>query len=177
MRPDIDRLFSAGDYQRSFDWGVYFLIPPQSLKDFNYNSPNKGILWYCKEVRGLKLKNTTTTIKIHGFTIKQPGRTDYSGELTLTFVEPQEQKNGIRAFAYAWLETQSKSENELMVRGYKSGVKMSVYQYNRVGEATAKYNIEGCVLTDVDFGRFDSNNELSEITMKVSYSRLTMGDV
>ncbi len=170
-RIQVDKLRNM-DFQSVYRWTMQFAKWPAVD-----HPDNEELNLLCESVTLPKLTGSSTEIKIRGHKVKQPGMYDYSGQITLNFVETVDNK--ILTFLRNWREAVWPTKGEkgaLKTADVKANILLSLL--NREDEPNYKFELIGCFLEDFDLGTIDgSSNEAMKPSIVLSYDYFKDGVV
>ena len=176
MKPGIDKIRGFGEIQRSYNWGISFTgTAPIWGKAAGISSNQQ--LYRCNSVSLPTISTTMLDVNIRGVRMKQPATVNYSGDMTVTFVESESAE--VRQMLAVWANAQLDCATETVSAGLAhddgSGlaVNMMLYHLSADGEtATAKYRLDRCFLKDYTIPKLSSDSSSMEITAVISVSRV-----
>jgi len=162
-RPTIEQLRGLGDFATTYQWSLSFALSPQAFafsEDFNLR---------CLTAEVPKVTNEPIDIRIRGHHIKQPGISDSTHTITLTFQETVDSyiSTGILLWRNACQEmiTGIQQSNEVV----KANILLN--RLDRQDNIIWSYLLRGCFLEDYDpvGGELNSDTGLITPSMTLSY--------
>lgn len=166
----IDQLRALPDFQQVTKWDVRFLqLPVVGALAFPLA---EGINLRCESIEVPKRTNTKIEVDIRGHKVRQPGITEYTGTMTLTFTETVD--NTIKSFIKAWTE---------LVWGTRSGSQfaktdlegvMQIQMLNNQDEPIYEMIVYGVFPEDHDFGTLDgATSDIVRPSLTMSFDFFT----
>jgi hypothetical protein len=165
-----DELRSLGDYATLWRWNLIFAsLPAVGIPGVAASQP---INLRCESVELPKKTNQKIEVPIRGHKIFQPGISDYSGAITVTLTETEDNlvSNLIQGwhqlvFATRSGESFSKADVEATIL---------IQRLNAQNEAIYQYSVRGAWLEDYDLGTLDGNSsDIMRPSMTLSYDFFT----
>jgi len=167
MRPTIDDIRSISDFATMYQWNLIFSVFPSGL-----NTPPDSEVMNVRCISSdiPKLTNQPIEVSIRGHKIKQAGIHNYSGTITLTFIEAVD--NVISDFLREWRELMWSVKEGAQVTREQCEAQITIQRLNRQNEPIWQYDLVGCQLEDYDptGGSLSGDgNDVLKPTMTIGY--------
>jgi len=166
---NIDDLRALPDYAPVFRWNVFFVsLPAIGVAGFLLAD---ALNLRCESSEIPTATNQSMDIIIRSHKVKQPGKLDYSGQITLTFIETVD--NSIHLLLKGWRE---------LIWGTRSGKALSkenveatilLQRLDNENKAVWQYLLKGVVLNNPNFGNLDSSSEVMRPSVTFDYDFFT----
>jgi len=145
MRPTIDDIRNISDFATMYQWNLIFTTFPAGL---TVKPDSDALNIRCISSDIPKLTNQPIEINIRGHKVKQAGIHNYSGTITLTFVETVD--NNISTFLHDWRELMwlTKEGSQATKKNCEAGI--TIQRLDRNNTPIWQYDLVGCQLEDYD---------------------------
>jgi len=165
-RPSIEDVRNLGDFMVSNLWVIQFTNP--KLGGANFDGVNMRAVSF--EIP--KRSGNSLEINIRGAKVKQPGDYDYSGQVTLTLAETEDDAfahEQIRLWREAIIQTNTNSQE----RKEDVEIDIIIYRLNRDNTVSRKlgtrWKLRGCFLEDYELGDLADAGDVIQPTLTISY--------
>lgn len=165
-RPTIDNIRDLGDFATVYKWYLSIDTPPPGVASF----PDSDQLNFrCISADLPKLDGQSIEVTLHGHKVKQPGIHNYSGTITLTFVETID--NLITEAFRQWREACYESKTGIQKSNNDVKAVIRLTRLDRQDVEIYSYKLIGCYLETFDPGGTlsDSANDTFKPVCTISY--------
>ena len=164
-RPTIEDIRGLGDFMVSNLWEVEITNPAAVGADF------AGINFRAVSFEVPKRSGNSLEVNIRGQKIKQPGDYEYSGQVTLTLAET-EQDAGIHNLIRVWREAIIETNTNSQLRKSDIESLATITRLDRRGiplPGEAKWVLVGVYLEDYELGDLNEAGDVIQPTITLSY--------
>ncbi len=168
MRPTISNLRALDQLQLGFRWNIDFTSFPTAVGT-HPTSAEMNIR--CESTDLPKEKMSLVELNIRGHKINYNGITDAGGDIKLVFVETV--KHEVIEFFREWRE---KSYNSIIGNASNKAdleAIVTLYLLDNNDDATYKYELHGCLMSDYDPGKVTDTNDFIKPGITIHYDYFT----
>ena len=168
-RPTLQQIRGIGNFQEITRWNFAMLVPPTAVP-VNSNALNLR----CETSELPKRTVQTIDVNLRGHRVKQSGISDYSGVLTVTFME--DVNSTIKDFLRRWREAISETNTGVSLPKSELEAVIGLTQLDQSDNGVWQYQIKGCLLEDYDLGQLDgATSDVQRPSMTVSFDLFSDG--
>lgn len=162
-----DQLRAIGDLATTFRWNLSVPKDPTGLAgELNVR---------CESTELPKITMTPIENNVRGHKTKYPGIAEYSGSVTMTFTETD--NNAIVNFIRAWRELHWETQSGVTQNKADLEATFIVTRLNSQDEEIYQYTLRGCLYEDSDFGSLDGENAAMKPTLTIGFDFFTEKEV
>ena len=163
-RPSIEDIRGLGDFMVSNLWEVVISTPTGVNADFD------GINFRAISFEIPKRTGNSLEVNIRGAKIRQPGDYDYSGTVTLTLAET-ENNNLSHTLIQEWREAVIETDTNKQKIKKEVEATATIYRLNRQNEPIAGtwWTLIGVFIEDYDLGELNEEGAVIQPTITLSY--------
>lgn len=163
-RPTIDQLRGIGNVAVPYRWNLSFSQFPSGM---SFNS--EDLNWRCESTELPKLSSAgKIEVNIRGNKVLQQGIMNYSGTLSLTFVETEDSL--VHEFLRQWRELCWQTKTGVQKAKSEYEAVLNLQRLNHADTPIWEYKVVGVFLEDFDLGTLDGNtSDALRTTIVVSF--------
>ena len=164
-RPTIEDIRGLGDFMVSNLWEVIIDNP------FAVNADFGGLNFRAVSFEIPKRSGNSLEVNIRGQKIKQPGDYDYSGQVTLTLAETEDDA-AVHALIREWREAIIATETNYQLKKSDIETTATIFRLNRQNEPMTNaggWELIGVYLEDYELGDLNEEGAVINPTITLSY--------